>query len=54
MVRCTNKYSIYRKVEGKAAGQDLDGLERDGFGRDLATPRGRLSRRSQYVGQSGS
>ena len=27
MVRRTNKYSIYRKVEGKAAGQDLDGLE---------------------------
>jgi hypothetical protein len=27
MVRCTNKYSIYRKVEGEAAGQDLDGLE---------------------------
>ena len=30
MVRRANKYSICRKVEGKAAGQDLDGLKRDG------------------------
>ena len=45
--------SIYYKVEGKAAGHDLVGLERDGTGRDIATSRGRPSRRSQCFGRWG-
>ena len=45
--------SIYHKAEGKAAGHDLVGLERDGTGRDIATSRGRPSRRSQCFGRWG-
>ena len=45
---------MYRKVEGKTAGHDLVGLERDGAERDIATSRGRPGRRSQCFGKLGS